>query len=50
MKYSLINLLYKRILVRGKNIEETVEPSLRKPVKNTYISKGQSFDKIQLKE
>ena len=49
MKYSLINLLYKRVLV-CKNIEETQGTIFKKTVKNTYISKGQSFDKIQLKD
>ena len=49
MKYSLINLLYKRVLV-CKDIVETQGTIFKKTVKNTYISKGQSFDKIQLKD
>ena len=48
MKYSLINLLYKKVL-SSEVREETEGTVFKQVVKKTYLSKGSQFGKLNLK-
>ena len=48
MKYSLINLLYKKVL-SSEVREETEGTVFKNVVKKTYLSKGSQFGKLNLK-
>ena len=48
MKYSLINLLYKKVL-SSEVREETEGTVFKQVVKKTYLSKGSKFGKLNLK-